>query len=44
MTDNNWDQYKNNNEVVPYFIFQVPGSGKEHAVRAEKALFLPIKE
>lgn len=40
MTDNNWDQYKNNNEVVPYFIFQVPGSGKEHPVTPGKSIIL----
>lgn len=40
MTDNNWDQYKEKSEVVPSFIFQVPGSGKEHAVEPGKSIIL----
>lgn len=40
MTDNYWGRYKEKNEVVPYFIFQVPGSGKEHAVAPGKSIIL----
>ncbi len=40
MMNNNWGQYLEKNEIVPYFVFQVPGSGKEHPVAPGKSLIL----